>query len=104
MLPRTDQMHAGACYREEMSDIQVRAVPENLVEQAKHRAEEEGLSLSAYIRGLLEHDSDQSRQRRRADAVLDRLARTPRKVSVSPSEVRQALKATRDEHIQPVRR
>lgn len=86
-LVPTRDMHACACHNSVTSDIQVRAVPENLVDQAKRRADEEGLSLSAYIRGLLEHDSDQSRQRRQADVVLDRLARIPLQVSVSPAEV-----------------
>lgn len=96
-------MHAPACYSWDVSDIQVRAVPEELVDLAKRRAAEEGLSLSAYIRGLLEHDSEQSRRRQQADMILDRLARRPRKAHVAPTDVRQALASTRDEHAESLR-
>lgn len=56
------------------TNIQVRAVDEALADAAKRRAKQAHLSLSGYVRGLIERDIAEANSRGTMRGILDEIA------------------------------
>lgn len=94
-------MHASVS---RMGDIQVRAVPRELIEAAKERAEEKDLSLSGYIRGLIQEDVERHSRAGEMEQILQQIAAAPPLVGTEPSSdlVVDTLRELRDERSQEI--
>ena len=79
-----------------MTNIQVRAVDEQLAAAAKQRAERKGKSLSAYVRELIEHDLAADDRRRRMALLLAEIERDPDRPTIPRDQTAAALAAVRE--------
>ncbi len=79
------------------TNIQVRAVDDDLAEAAKRRAAETRQSLSSYVRELIERDVAQHDSRAALRAVLDEIRDDTTIPRVSDDDVSVALEQARRE-------
>lgn len=73
-----------------MGDIQVRAVDERWIAAVKERAEDEGKSLPAYLRELIERDVAVDESRHRMAVLLAEIEGDPDRPAVSRAETAEA--------------
>lgn len=78
-----------------VTNIQVRAVEDELAAAAKRRADETHRSLSAYVRDLIAADVEQASADRAMQALLDEIAERPPWPRVDPAEVLAAVRQAR---------
>lgn len=77
------------------TDIQVRAVDDELAAAAKARARATDRSLSAYIRDLIREDVARAAAQRQNRAVLDELATDPDRPRLTREQVDAAVAEAR---------
>jgi antitoxin FitA len=84
-------MH-NACYDRWVSrPIQIREVPDDIVEALKAKAEKEHLSLAAYALRVLERDA-------LTPTIAEVLARPPRRSAITHEQILDAIRADREAH------
>ncbi len=69
--------------------LQIREVPDDIVDALKAKAEKEHLSLAAYALRVLERDAV-------TPSLADVLARPPRRSSITREQIVDAIRADRD--------
>jgi plasmid stability protein len=79
------------------TNIQVRAVADDLAAKAKQRASQTHRSVSAYIRDLIAEDVARSETLSQNRAVLDEIANDPDRPRVSHDDVLWAIAQARRE-------
>jgi hypothetical protein len=85
------RMH-NACYNAWMGrPLQIREVPDDVLEALKAKAGKEHLSLAAYALRVLERDAAMA-------SVAEVLARSSRRSAITQQQIVAAIRAERDAH------